>query len=113
MKVCQFMNKAVSIILILSLLIGCSTTGGWYDKNDANNNEFSLVNSALGVGAAALAVVGISAASKGGGGNSYANSGYAWDYQPGNGQWVCRNRANGQYAYQYNCNGQPYVDNWP
>lgn len=107
------MKKLISIFLILTTLASCSTNGGWYSKSDANNSEFSLVNTTLGVGAAALAVIGISAASKGGGGNSYAQSGYAWDYQPGNGQWVCRNRANGQYAYASNCNGMPYVDNWP
>ena len=33
-----------------------------------------------------------------GGGNSYPNSSYAWDYQPGNRQWCCRDSANGQYA---------------
>lgn len=107
------MKKLISIILIISFLAGCSTTGGWYSKDDPSNNEFSIVNSALGVVGAAAAVVGIAAAANGGGGNSFAQSGYAWDYQPGNAQWVCRNKANGQYAYSSNCRGMPYIDNWP
>ena len=106
------MKKLICYLLILTLSAGCSTKGGWYSKNDPENNEFSLLNSTLGVGAAALAVIGAAAAAKGGGGNSFSQSGYAWDYQPGNGQWVCRNIANRQYAHHLNCYGMAYVDNW-
>lgn len=38
---------------------------------------------------------------------------YAWDYEPGNGQWVCRNKSNGQYVSIGNCSGIPKVDYWP
>jgi hypothetical protein len=106
------MKNTLVIVLILSTLFGCSTQGGWYNKDDSVHNEFSIVNSALSIVGVAAAVVTASSLA-GGGGNSFTNSGYAWDYQPGSGQWVCRNKANGQYAYSSNCNGQPHIDNWP
>ncbi len=105
--------KAIAIALIISILSACSTKGGMYKKDDPQHGEFSAGNTILGIVGAAAAVLGVKELSKNGGGNSYANSGYAWDYQPGNGQWVCRNKANGQYSYLENCNGLPYVDNWP
>ncbi len=108
------MRKLLSIVLMSSLISGCPTQGGWYKKGDPVHGEFSTVNSIGAVLGAAVIVGGAAAASKGGGGSSsYSDTGYAWDYQPGNNQWVCRNRANGQYAYKENCAGQPFVDNWP
>jgi hypothetical protein len=109
---CAPVRKAVAALLVASVLAGCSTTGGIYSKNDAQNSEFSAGRTALTI----LGILGAAAvARKGGGGgfNGYAEEGYAWDYQPGNQQWVCRNRANGQYAYASNCAGLPMVDNWP
>jgi len=106
-------RRLISTILVLTLLASCSTKGGWYKKNDPIHGEFSTVNSIGAVFGAVVIAAGAAAASKGGGGSSsYADSGFAWDYQPGNNQWVCRNRANGQYAYKENCAGQPLVDNW-
>jgi hypothetical protein len=106
--------RAIALALIISILSACSTNGGMYKKGDAENGEFSPGKTILGVVGAVAVVLGVKELSKnGGGGNSYANTGYAWDYQPGNGQWVCRNKANGQYAFKENCNGVPYVDNWP
>lgn len=95
----------------MSFLVGCSTSGGIYKPDDPTNGEFSVGRTLLGV----VGVIGVVAAARnsGGGGGSYAESGYAWDYQPGNGQWVCRDKANGQYANRDNCNGLPIVDNWP
>jgi len=109
------MNKFISYILIASFLSGCSTTGGIYSQSDPNNSEFSAGRTILSVVGVVGVVLGAQAMSKGGGGggSSYAASGYAWDYQPGNGQWVCRNKANGQYAYKSNCDGLAYIDNWP
>jgi hypothetical protein len=108
------MNRAISLILIICFLTACSTTGGMYKKDDAENGEFSPGRTLLGVIGAVGLVLGAKELSKnGGGGSSYADTGYAWDYQPGNGQWACRNKANGQYAHREKCNGLPYVDNWP
>lgn len=104
------MKKTVVSLVIAALLAGCSTAGGIYKAGDPQNGEFSPGRTILGV----LAVVGAVAVARGGGGGggSY-DQGYAWDYQPGNGQWVCRNKSNGQYAYAYNCDGVPKVDYWP
>ncbi|MDG1454005.1 MAG: hypothetical protein P8Q17_06190 [Methylophilaceae bacterium] len=105
--------KYIVNIIIISMIFGCSTTGGIYKKGDSENGEFSIGKTVLGVVGVVGAVLAIGAAANGAGGNSYAAQTYARDYQPGNGQWVCRNAANGQYAYEYQCNGQPYVDGWP
>jgi hypothetical protein len=105
------LRKILSLFLVVSLLVGCSTSGGIYKKDDAANSEFSA-------GRTILTVVGVLAAiaaakGGGGGGNSYVETGYAWDYQPGNLQWVCRDKSNGQYANLQNCNGLAKLDNWP
>ena len=65
---------------------GCLTSGGINKKGDSSNGEFSAGRTILSV-AGVLAT--IAAAKGGGGGNPYTQSGYAWDYQPGNGQWAC------------------------
>ena len=104
------MKKFALLLIIFSLLIGCSTSGGIYSKDDATHGEFSPGRTFLGILAVAGAVA-VAKESQGGGG--YVASGYAWDYQPGNGQWVCRDKANGQYALKENCAGLPFVDNWP
>jgi hypothetical protein len=102
-------RKAILAILVGSLAAGCSTTGGMYSKEDAQNNEFSAGRTALTI----LGIIGAAAMARRGGGSGYSEEGYAWDYQPGNAQWVCRSKANGQYAYAYNCAGVPKVDYWP
>lgn len=106
------MKKLITILIIISLLTGCSTAGGFYKKDDVEHGEFSVGNTVLGVVGAVGVVLGVKKLSEDGGGNSYSSTGYAWDYQPGNNQWVCRNKSNGQYANKVNCNGLPYVDNW-
>lgn len=104
------MKKLICSILISLHLIGCSTSGGIYKSGDATDGEFSVGRTALTV----LGVIGAAAIVKGGGGGGgYQDQGYAWDYQPGNGQWVCRNKQNGQYANLSNCASMPKVDNWP
>jgi hypothetical protein len=103
------MKKVISTVTLALYLAGCSTSGGFYSKNDPSNSDFSVGNTLLSV----IAVAGAVAVAKEGGGNGFAESGFAWDYQPGNGQWVCRDKSNGQYAYADNCYGLPYVDNWP
>ena len=109
------MKKTLLLILVASILSACSTAGGWYKKDDPANGELSPIRSIFGVvGVVAVvagAVIGIK--NSGIGGNSYNGAtGFARDFQPGNGQWVCRNRSNGQYAYESSCSGQAYIDNW-
>ncbi len=101
------MRKVIINFLLITFLCGCSTAGGIYKKDDPENGEFSVVRSTLGLAAVVGVIVAIG---KSGGG---FQSQFAWDYQPGNNQWVCRNRYNGQYVELYNCNGQPFADNWP
>lgn len=103
------MTKFICTVLIALNIFGCSTNGGIYKSGDAKDGEFSAGRTALTV----LGVIGAAAIAKGGGGGGYQDQGYAWDYQPGNGQWVCRNKANGQYAHVSNCASLPKVDNWP
>lgn len=105
-------TKNISTILLFALVSGCSTSGGIYKKGDSVNGEFSPGKTVLGVVGALAAVAAAVAVGKSGGGG-YGAPNYAWDYQPGNGQWACRNTANGEYANQYNCAGQAKVDHWP
>jgi hypothetical protein len=102
-------KKLACTLLITFQLIGCSTSGGIYKKDDAKDGEFSVGRTALTILGVAAAV----AAAKGGGGGGYQAQGYAWDYQPGNRQWVCRDKSNGQYARKENCAGIAVVDHWP
>jgi hypothetical protein len=105
-------RKAILALLVGSVLAGCSTTGGIYSKDDAQNSEFSAGRTALTI----LGIIGAAAVARrggGGGASAYGEEGYAWDYQPGNRQWVCRDKANGQYTYASNCAGVPMVDYWP
>ena len=52
-----------------------------------------------------------------GSGYDYSGSGYAWDAfydQYGNIQWRCRDKSNGEFAYDSNCSGLVKSDNtWP
>ena len=99
--------KFLCCLLLCIQLAGCSTSGGIYQKDDPTHGEFSPGRTALSILGVAAAV----AAAKGGGGG-YQAQGYAWDYLPGNGQWACRNRANGEFANLEYCDGLPMVDNW-
>ena len=79
MGISNFM-RAIAIALIISILSACSTNGGIYKKDDPQHGEFSAGNTILGVVGAVAVVLGVKELSKnGGGGNSYANTGYAWD----------------------------------
>ena len=107
-------KKLVNILLLIVMVSSCSTNRGFYNSSDPEHDEFSIVNSVLSIGAAAAVVIG---AANGVGGNNYSNSygynSYAWDYQPGNDSWVCRNRSNGQYSLYSNCAGLVRIDSWP
>lgn len=61
------MPKKVFILLLIAVQSACSTTGGIYDKDDAQNAEFSLGRTLLTVAAVAATV---SVARRGGGGGS-------------------------------------------
>lgn len=99
----------ICLLVSVSLLGGCSTTGGMYKKDDPQNGEFSIVNTIVTTAAVVGAIL-LLANSDGGGGGGVT---YARDYQPGNNQWVCRNKANGEYADAAHCEGLPFVDAWP
>lgn len=107
------MNKLFLYAVTLLVCAGCSTTGGFYKSGDPKNGQFSLEKTILlAIGAAAAVAVGRSAGGGGGGGGGW--SGYAWDYQPADGQWVCRNKSNGEYSFKENCAGLLMVDStWP
>ena len=81
---------------------------------DPDHDEFSVVNTVLSVGAAAAIIIGGKEVVDSMG-NSYSGDSYAWDWQPGNQTWVCRNRNNGQYASHDKCptltSSTP--DGWP
>lgn len=103
------------IISLLFLLSACSTNMGLYDKDDPENNEFSVANTLLSVVAAAAIVAGGEAmADSFSNNNNYAVDSYAWDWQPGNSMWVCRNKNNGQYSLYEKCSGLSQNDyTWP
>lgn len=82
-------KKLICCILTIIQLVGCSTAGGIYKKDDPVHGDFSLGRTALTI----LGVAAAAAAASGGGG--YQQQGYAWDYLPGSAQWACRNKANG------------------
>ena len=99
------------IIIISSFLASCSSNGGIYKEGDAQNGEFSVLNTAL----VSLAVVGAVAvavdSSKhhkggGGGGNVYIDTSIPiypqWFYYNQNNTWYCINTYNNTYIpYQY------------
>lgn len=74
---------------------------------------------ATGIAVAGVAVAaGAAAANNGYGGGGYYGGGYdydyAWDYLPGNGQWACRGKQTGHFAYPSHCQLDPVNDfTWP
>ena len=105
------MKKLICLLLITFQAAGCSTSGGMYKSGDSTHGELSVGRTAVTV----LGVLGAAAAIRkgGGGGGGGQEYGYAWDYQPGNRQWVCRDKSNGQYARKENCAGMAAVDHCP
>ena len=103
-----------SFLIIILFISSCSTKQGFYDSDDPDHDEFSVVNTVLSVGAAAAIIIGGKEVVDSMG-NSYSGDSYAWDWQPGNQTWVCRNRNNGQYASHDKCptltSSTP--DGWP
>jgi hypothetical protein len=99
------------VIIFSSLLTACSSSGGIYKEGDAQNGEFSVLNTAL----VSLAVVGVVAAAVdgskhhkggGGGGNVYIDTSIPiypqWFYYNQNNTWYCINTYNNTYIpYQY------------
>jgi hypothetical protein len=81
----------------------------------SDDNAQKMMIGLVILGAAATAA----AASYGGGGSpqNYNNTGYAWDAfydQYYNLTWRCRDKSNGQFAYDYNCSTKVKVDTtWP
>ncbi len=107
------LRKLIALFLICCFASACSTNGGMYNKDDYQNNQFSVGHTILGV----FAVVGVVAAAasgvNAGGGGGYYYEDPRWDYIQSSGQWVCRNATNGQFLYEESCANKPMVDNWP
>jgi hypothetical protein len=106
----KLLSPVAAVIATSLFLTSCSTSGGIYDPKNSKD-EFSLKKTiGLAIGVAAV----VAAAKHGGGGSNYATPDYAWDYQPKNDQWVCRDKTNGQYAKLEKCNSKPKIDTtWP
>lgn len=88
-----------------------------FDNINPSSTDLTLELPA-GYGIVAGAVVLVAAMIEGGGdGYDYSGSGYAWDAfydQYGNIQWRCRDKSNGEFAYDSNCSGLVKSDNtWP
>jgi hypothetical protein len=103
--------------LIVSVSLGCSTSGGIYSENDSEHGEFSFLRTIL-TGAALLGVA--AAISKGGGGGGgYQPEDYEWDWDQFYNQyrtlvWACRGIQTGQFAEPYRCSGRYQTDSrWP
>ena len=108
--------RAIAALTLVAFLFGCSTTGGFYDKNDSENSEFSAVGTAFAV-LGAVAIVAAAAGGGGGGGGGYVESGSDWDQfynQYGQLVWACRDIQSGRFTEKSNCAGKLQVDNrWP
>ncbi len=102
-------KKIIALLIVISLLSACSTTGGIYKKDDEQNGKFSFGRTLL---TAATVIATAALVSKTGVGN-WDGSDYAWDYFPGNEQWACRNKGNGEFADLDNCSYKQQIDNWP
>lgn len=99
-------------------LQACTHSGEVYDSRKHKKEDISQEKTAAAVlGTAAVIALAIASANSGGGGGYYTPShdySFAWDYQRGNGQWVCRGRQTGRYHFPYRCNGMPVHDyTWP
>lgn len=109
--------KKIFIIFVAGFfLAACSTTGGIYSENDADNSEFSLANTLLGV----LAVAGaVALANSPGGGSGYAPTDYDWAWDEFYNQynqlvWSCRGMQTGQFAELDKCAYKVKIDStWP
>jgi hypothetical protein len=107
-------KKLIICCLIMSLVSACTSSGEIYDKSKHSEEEFSALNTLLGI-AAGVALVGAVAKSSGGsGGAAVYDYDWDWDYQPANAQWVCRGIQTGRYAELDNCAYDTKDDDrWP
>lgn len=102
--------KKIAGILILTLMVGCSTP---------EHKENWKKAAAVGVVALALVAIAKGGGGSGGGQNYGANTvdtGWAWDgfYSNGLYQWACRGVQTGRFAEEWHCAGQTKVDSyWP
>ncbi|KII79193.1 hypothetical protein [Vibrio renipiscarius] len=117
-------KKIIISILLFTTITACTTNQELYTGDD--DEEFSTFNTIalpiVIVGVVAVAVIVIAGASQSGSGSSssdyvyckgnYCHQAAAWDYQPGNAQYRCRNTENGQFVSNYYCSGQYKQDNW-
>lgn len=110
-------QKTIATALIVSVLLGCSTKGGVYSKDDSENSEFSWLNSIL-TGVVVLGAA-VAASKGGGGGGAYQPEDYDWDWDQFYNQyrvlvWACRGVQTGQFAELERCSYKYKTDlRWP
>ena len=97
------LKQLTACLIAVSFISACTSSGEIYDKSKHKDEDFSAVNTILGI-AAGAALIGAAASSGGGGGGAAVyDYDWDWDYQPANAQWVCRGIQTGRYANQDNC----------
>jgi len=97
------LKQLTACLIAVSFISACTSSGEIYDKSKHKDEDFSAVNTILGI-AAGAALIGAAASSGGGGGGAAVyDYDWDWDYQPANTQWVCRGIQTGRYANQDNC----------
>jgi hypothetical protein len=107
-----------AVVLAASLACaGCTTSGKIYRPGKDKKEDYSAKNTAAAViGTALVAGLIVAAANSKGGGGYYSpayDRDWAWDYQPLNGQWVCRGLQTGYYTAKWRCQNKLMYDYWP
>ena len=105
--------RFLSLVCVLSLLQGCSTTGNFYKENDPQDGEFSTIRTILlPVAIAGVVILVLAIAQSPNSGSGWSED-PRWDYQPVSNTWACRNATNGEFLPYRRCQGVRLVDSWP
>lgn len=108
------LKQLTACIVTFSFISACTSSGEMYDKSKHKEEDFSAVNTILGIAAGAALIGAASRSSGGGGGAAVYDYDWDWDYQPANAQWVCRGIQTGRYSALENCASDPQDDDrWP
>lgn len=103
--------KKLFICLCVLTLAACTDGGEIYDSKKHKKSDFSAEKT---VGLLAATAILAAAANNNYYGGSTTDYDWDWDYQPANGQWVCRGIQTGQYAELENCAYDMMNDDrWP
>ena len=92
--------RKIFICLCILTLAACTDDGEIYDPKKHKKSDFSAEKT---VGLLAATAILAAAANNGYAGGSTTDYDWDWDYQPANGQWVCRGIQTGRYAELENC----------